>query len=415
MGSKKPSEKQSNEAKEESGGLMPSRRGVMKLTGGGLGAMAAGGSLLGTASAAGGNDIDCVQVDFVTGSTALDLDSSTYSGSSNRELVAYQWGEFAGSTDTTGEGQDRSTKTDNCTVGTTNAGDPTIDFNNGTASVDYEVTNCGGNTQDVMLVSYESSCNGASGGQFDPTNTRDQIVFDTDTDTVNGNDSGTLTVNIPPDGRVAHYRFDDPTPLADVSGGNDILSNNGATFTSNGGFYRDAYDFDGTDDNMTFPVVSADYSGSGDFTTSMWFNLDSLPSSDGSGAYLFWHPRRDSDVWLGIDDGGAGVGGDKIIYNTFGSSGNQAINSGVTPSTGQWTHVAIVSDTSEAGGAGQYKIYVNGTLESQTDLQNPNNPDQPNRIGAQEFVGRWYLDGRLDDIRMYDRALSTSEIEPLAT
>jgi hypothetical protein len=78
MSSEDSHETESTEAKDESGGLMPSRRGVMKLTGGGLGAMAVGGSLLGTASAADGNDINCVQVDFVTGSTALDLDSSTY-------------------------------------------------------------------------------------------------------------------------------------------------------------------------------------------------------------------------------------------------------------------------------------------------------------------------------------------------
>jgi hypothetical protein len=212
----------------------------------------------------------------------------------------------------------------------------------------------------------------------------------------------------PVEGLQAYYPFDSDPPT-DASENSNTPTNNGATFDETGGIDGGAFDFDGSDDYMNFPSVSADYSGSGDWTTSMWVNLDSLPSDDGSGAYAFWHPRADSDVWIGIDDGAGAVGGDNIIFNVYDGS-NSAVNSGVTPSTGQWTHVAVVSDTSEAGGAGQYKIYVDGNKEGQTDLPAPSGTSDTNRIGAQQQFGRWYVDGRLDDLRMYDRALSESEI-----
>jgi hypothetical protein len=268
----------------------------------------------------------------------------------------------------------------------------------------------------VLLVSYESSCNGAdsAGGAFVGATADEQIAFDTATDTTSGNKSGTLTVNIPPNGRVAHYRFDSDPPV-DVAGGDDP-TNNGATFTSTGGFYRGAFDFDGADDYIGFPTVSADYSGSADWTTSMWINPDSLPSSKSDRAYVLWHPRADSDVWIGIDDGSDRS--DEILFTVYDGSNENFLLSGETPTTGEWTHVAVVSDTTEAGGNGQYKIYVDGTLKSQTDLPNPSGTSGQNAIGAQvaSFAnpGRWWFDGKIDDVRMYDRALSTSEIESLS-
>lgn len=170
--------------------LDSTRRGALKLAGAGIGAVSAGGTLLGSATAE-TSDGDCVQIDFVTGTNEItDLSTGTYSDSSR--LLAYQWAETVNN-NTTGESGNRTSTTDTCTIDT---GGPTIDFAAGTASVSYTLSSCGGD-QDLLLVSYRSPCNGdASNPGWDPANAGQQTVYDTATATTQSD--GSLTVDLPP-------------------------------------------------------------------------------------------------------------------------------------------------------------------------------------------------------------------------
>ncbi|MGO9288761.1 MAG: LamG domain-containing protein [Polyangia bacterium] len=81
--------------------------------------------------------------------------------------------------------------------------------------------------------------------------------------------------------------------------------------------------------------------------------------------------------------------------------------------TGQWEHVALVLDAS--GG----RLYLNG-VQVGTNTAMPMVPEDlgatPNDwIGRSEFSSNPYLDGAIDEFRIYNRALSAAEIVALFT
>ena len=82
---------------------------------------------------------------------------------------------------------------------------------------------------------------------------------------------------------------------------------------------------------------------------------------------------------------------------------------GVAP-VGRWTHVAAVL---EGSGSDQAKIYSNGVLICQGTV------GLPTPGSGALYIGRWrddmYFHGLIDDARIYDRALSASDVHELYT
>ena len=79
--------------------------------------------------------------------------------------------------------------------------------------------------------------------------------------------------------------------------------------------------------------------------------------------------------------------------------------------TGQWIHVAATRDGATAS------LYLNGQLESSTEyLFLVTNKGQGLRIGSIGTTDGWagFFKGRIDDVRIYDQALSPEQIEQLA-
>jgi hypothetical protein len=88
------------------------------------------------------------------------------------------------------------------------------------------------------------------------------------------------------------------------------------------------------------------------------------------------------------------------------------IDGNATPmSTPTWWHVAVVLDTS--GG----RLYLNGNLvgsNTTMTMRPPTLGDTPNDwIGRSQFANNPYLDGAIDEFRIYSRALSAAEISAL--
>jgi hypothetical protein len=96
-----------------------------------------------------------------------------------------------------------------------------------------------------------------------------------------------------------------------------------------------------------------------------------------------------------------------------------AANSATPAQAGVWTHLVGVYDQ----GTREVRLYVNGALSATTPI--PANTTVNNVSGGGVVIGRakqgssggnccWWL-GSVDDVRVYDRALSTEEIHDLAT
>jgi uncharacterized protein len=76
--------------------------------------------------------------------------------------------------------------------------------------------------------------------------------------------------------------------------------------------------------------------------------------------------------------------------------------------TGIWTHVAVV--LGPAGGLLYLDGAVVGTSAGMTLRPADLGAMPASYIGRSHFAGDPYLDGRIDDLRIYNRALSPEEI-----
>ena len=95
--------------------------------------------------------------------------------------------------------------------------------------------------------------------------------------------------------------------------------------------------------------------------------------------------------------------------NVINFAGRNPTSSSGAVGIGQWVHIAVTFDNAAAGD--DTSFYINGTLDSTADRGSAltvNNT--PLRIGyANQPWSRW--NGMIDDVQIYDRALSPSEVQ----
>ncbi len=208
--------------------------------------------------------------------------------------------------------------------------------------------------------------------------------------------SGLATVGTASDdGLVGYWPMNEGsgTVAGDASGnGND------GTFISaplwSTGKLGSALDFDGSDDGLLLPM-SVNPVTTGSMTVSMWARFD-----DDSRGVLF-------SSYLSADS----VAVEKNTSNRlrwYWNDGQVDRNSGVNVVTqNRWQYLTFVRDKD----ANQFRMYVDGTLvDSVTGVGSDVTSGGPFRIGRDTRTGGTVTNGRLDEVRVYDRALSVGEI-----
>lgn len=180
------------------------------------------------------------------------------------------------------------------------------------------------------------------------------------------------------------------TTTADASGQGNHGTLDGAAWTT-AGKHGNALDFDGVDDLVEVAHASSlTLTTSG--TLSAWVNPDDT--------------RIDDPVFAKGD----GYGLFASDYNSLAPSGFIGRNWLISETglvTGDWTHVAVTF----ASGAPS-AIYIDGVAVSAWSAQASGDPisaDGPLTVGAATAFGNWF-DGRIDDVRVYDVALTATEI-----
>lgn len=191
------------------------------------------------------------------------------------------------------------------------------------------------------------------------------------------------------------------TTAQDASG-NGFHANlvNGAQWVT--GKHGNAVSLDGVNDYVALPAGVVDELA--DFTIAAW---------------VYWGGKRN---WARIFDFGSGTtsymfltpqaagGGLRFAINLTNGWGDQALASTSLPS-GQWVHVAVTL----SGSTGT--LYVNGSV-SATNNRMTHAPFRlrdttQNWIGRSQYPADPYFNGKIDDFRIYNGALSAAEVAAL--
>jgi hypothetical protein len=195
-------------------------------------------------------------------------------------------------------------------------------------------------------------------------------------------------------GLVAAYSFDEGTgtTVADSSGNGNTGTLNGAAWVANGKF-GGALRFDGSSARVTINDSASLHLTTG-MTLEAWVN----PSSVGGWRDVIY--KGNDNYFLeasssrGAPAGGGTLGGADIVV--YGPS--------VVPAN-TWTHLAVTYDGSTL------RLYLNGNQVSSGSrtgaLATSSNPLQ---IGGDSIFGQ-YFQGLIDDVRVYNRALSAAEVQ----
>mgnify|MGYP000147263114 CR=1 FL=1 len=161
--------------------------------------------------------------------------------------------------------------------------------------------------------------------------------------------------------------------------------------------------FDGTDDYVSLDdgLVST----LTDFTFEAWFEKD----ANKSWSRIFDFGNNTTQYMaLTISEGNSGV--PRFAISTGGSPQEQRLNSSDPIPTGTWTHYAVTIDNGSTTG----KLYINGELvdtnTSMTLAPKALGPTTQNYLGK-SIWGDPYLDGTMDEVRIWSVARSQSEIQ----
>jgi hypothetical protein len=205
---------------------------------------------------------------------------------------------------------------------------------------------------------------------------------------------------------VSHWKFDEGsgTTAYDSVGTNDGTVY-GATWTT--GQINGALSFDGVDDYVDIPYNSnLDRNASEGISLSVWFKLNSYPAGWNQGPIFGLFDSADAGAknYLFIDKP---LYGNLITWDQYPPSYGWIKS--IKPDLDTWYHIAVVEDSSYRA------IYINGSLDvsDNTPELYQGNPPDTIRIGSRADLAPFYFNGTIDDVMIFDIALSAQEIQQL--
>jgi uncharacterized protein (TIGR02145 family) len=231
-------------------------------------------------------------------------------------------------------------------------------------------------------------------------------------------------------GLVAYYPFNGNANDESGNGNNGTV--NGATLTTDRfGNSGKAYSFDGVSNYIQ--CLSPGPTGITNLSISFWMNTSMLVNDS-----------YNEGVGFILGYGGIGIGGGALIINVNGSAWAGGCSQAITYDSygaalsktdifnNTWNFYTIINDTLLGDNVIYQKIYKNGNLMSQTCFSSSGGNNYystdilntyPIRIGKyfgptgleSGIAKPYFFNGSLDDIRIYNRALTQAEITYLAT
>ena len=160
------------------------------------------------------------------------------------------------------------------------------------------------------------------------------------------------------------------------------------------GLRAQAIDLDGTEDAVSLPAGIAD---TDERTVAAWVNWDGggnwqrvFDFGNGTQEYFFLSPKN---------------GSNRMAF-TIRKDGVEHTADATTLAIGQWVHLAAVF------GGGQMRLHVNGTqvATAASPLKPSDIRPASNFIGDSQFAADPFFNGRIEEFRVFNRALAAAEI-----
>jgi hypothetical protein len=209
----------------------------------------------------------------------------------------------------------------------------------------------------------------------------------------------------PPVGLVSWYSGDGNA--LDSRSRNDGTFQNGTTFAA--GLVGQGFSFDGADDYISIPKPAEMNVGTGDFSVEYWVKFNNAGAFGGMISGDNYGAAGDYNGWLFNTDGANGGIGWLTRKASVGTTHSRLSVSNFN--NGTWYHLAGV----RAGGV--VRFYVDGVLVASGTESTP--IDVSNgyeiRIGALSVGSPQNFSGVIDEVKLYNRALSTTEVQAMAS
>lgn len=204
-------------------------------------------------------------------------------------------------------------------------------------------------------------------------------------------------------GLILYYDLDETSGDAlDLVGSNDGAVSGASQGVD--GEIGTAYYFDGVNDVMD---MGNDLSTSSSGSVSFWIKPSTTANVDIIGINIL----SENNLWRILKEAS------QHIQVQFYSPGNDAINSDDTLAIGEWNHVVVTGD------GNTWKIYIDGTESGSSAIAGTNSgrwwddltaTTHVWTLGANYISGDlYYGEGDIDEIGIWERALSSSEVEDL--
>lgn len=202
---------------------------------------------------------------------------------------------------------------------------------------------------------------------------------------------------------LIHYSFSGST--VDGQGNSGRLENHGANnATDRIGILKSAYSFDGSSSNMKV-ILDGMFSIDSHLTISWWYKIKEEPIFKDSMDAGNMIALVDTTMAIGLQFGHRAPG-----YETKGLDvwnwGGQTILECPQPRINQWHHCVYVYD------GNMHRFFLDGQPISKSEIKPPSG--SPNLLMLGNYPGgTQFFKGSLDEIRIYDQALTPNQVRIL--